>query len=249
MRRTFGELAAQGFARVLQGVCDEPGLCAAFGNADFDFAFGAQRQRLDEHIVALNRVREQDQPRHGLLEVELRDEGIEHLFHAERAVGARVVRAVAPVLAHAEEKHLDAGLPAVLEGPKHVGFLQAFGVDRLIGRHMGECCEPVADDGCLFVFESIGGLRHRAFQLVAHVLALAAQEPDRLIDEFIVIIGRDLVGAGRRAALDLVQHARPRDGLKHAIGTRAQQERTLQHVDGAIDGSRRRERPEIVARA
>src|SRR6185437_4476805 len=45
----------------------------------------------------------------------------------------------------------------------------------------------------------------------------------------------DLARARRRAALDLVEQARPRAALEKRIRARAQQERALQRVDGAVD--------------
>ena len=91
------------------------------------------RQRLGEQLAVRHVVRQQDQPRHRLVVVELRDEAIEHLLDGQRAVGLGKVGAVAPVLAGAEEEHLDARLPAVLRGGEDVGLLDALGVDRLIG--------------------------------------------------------------------------------------------------------------------
>ena len=89
-------------------------------------------------------MRDEDQPRHRLVVVELRDEAIEHLFDGERAIGLRKIGAVAPVLARAEEEHLDARLAAVLVGGENVGFLDAFRVDRLIGGDVRQRPQPVA---------------------------------------------------------------------------------------------------------
>ncbi len=57
----------------------------------------------------------------------------------------------------------------------------------------------------------------------------------------------DFAGARRRAALDLVQQAGPGAAVEHAVGTGAQQEGALQHVDRAVDGAGRGEGAEVVA--
>ena len=70
----------------------------------------------------------------------------------------REIGAVAPVLAGAEEEHLDAGLPAFLVGGEHVGFLDAFRIDRLVGRDVRQRPQPVAELGGLLVVEAGGRL-------------------------------------------------------------------------------------------
>ena len=189
------------------------------------------------------------QARHRLVVVELGDEALQHLLDGQRAVGAREVGAVAPVLAGAEEEHLDAGLPAVLEGGEHVRLLDALRIDGLVGGDVGQRPQPVAVLGGLLVVEVLGRLLHQPLVHLPHVLAFAAQEARRLLDQRAVVLEADLAGAGRRAALDLVEQAGPRAALEHGVRAGAQQERPLQHVDGAVDGAGRGERPEVVALA
>ena len=161
----------------------------------------------------------------------------------------REVGAVAPVLAGAEEEHLNARLPAVLVGGEHVGFLDALGIDGLVGGDVSQRPEPVAVFGGLLVVEPVGRFLHQALIHLAHVLALAAQEAHGLPDQRVVLVEADLAGARRRAALDLMQQARPRAALEHGVRARPQQERPLQHVDGAVDRAGRGERPEVFALA
>jgi hypothetical protein len=192
---------------------------------------------------------EQHEPRHGLVVVELGDEAFKHLLDAERAVGPRKIRAVAPVLPGAEEEHLDAGLPALLVGSEYVGLLDVFGIDGLVCGDVREGPQAVAILGSLLVVQVLGRLVHEPLVHLAGVLAFAPEKARRLLDQRTILIEADLAGAGGRAALDLVEQARPGAALEHGIGARAEQERPLQHVDSAVDGAGRGERPEVVALA
>src|SRR5690606_36929703 len=139
---------------------------------------------------------------------------------------------VAPVLTGAEEEHLYAALAALMHGGKDVGLLDALRIDRLIGSVVRERREAVAVSRSTLELHLLGRFLHEVAIHAAHVLALAAQEADGLVDELAVIIERDLAGARGRTALDLMQQARARAAFVDAIGAGAQQERALQHVDG-----------------
>ena len=105
-------------------------------------------------------MREQDQAGHGFVVVELSDEAIQNLLDRQRLVGLRVVRPVAPVLAGAEEEHLDAGVSAVLVGGKDIGLFDALGVDCLIGGDMRQGPQAVAVFRGLLEFKGFGRLFH-----------------------------------------------------------------------------------------
>ncbi len=107
----------------------------------------------------------------------------------------REVGAVAPVLAGAEEEHLNARLPAVLVGGEHVGFLDAFGIDGLVGGDVSQGPQTIAVLGGLLVVEPVGRFLHQALIHLAHVLALAAQEAHGLPDQRVVLVEPDLAGA------------------------------------------------------
>ena len=171
---------------------DKTGFGAARGHADFDLAFGFERQRFCQHLAAWYIVRKQDQARHRLVVIELRDETIEHVFDSKGPVGLRIVGAIAPVLAGAEEEHLNAGLPAVLMGCEHIGFFDAFRVDRLIGGHVRQRPQAVAEFCGLLELQFVGGVLHQALVHLAHVLAFAAQEAHRFVDGFGVVFKTDL---------------------------------------------------------
>ena len=161
----------------------EAGLGAALGHADLDPALGFDRQRFGHQVLALDGVRQQDEARHWLVVVELGDERFQHLFDGYRAIGLGVVRAIAPVLAGAEKEHLDAGEAAILVGGEHVRFLNPFGIDGLVGRDVGQRPQPVSKLRRAFEFQVVGGLLHHRLVHVAHVLALALQEPQRFLDQ------------------------------------------------------------------
>ena len=228
---------------------DHAGLGAALRHPDFDAALGLGGQRIGQQLPARHLVRQQDEARHRLVVVELGDEAFQHLVDGKCAIGPGEVGAVAPVLAGAEEEHLHARLPAVLMGGEYVGLLDALGIDGLVGGDVRERPEAIAIFGGLLVVEPVGGLLHQALVHLAHVLAFAAQEAHGLADQHVVVLEADLARARRRAALDLMQQARARAALEYGVRARSQQERPLQHVDGAVDGASRGERPEVFALA
>ena len=78
---------------------------------------------------------------------------VQHLVQLHRAVGARKIGAVAPVLAAAEEEHLHAALPALLIDGEHVRLLDAVRIDALHRLHMGERRQPVAIAGGALEFQ------------------------------------------------------------------------------------------------
>ena len=122
-------------------------------------------------------------------------------------------------------------------------------IDGLVGGDVGQRPQAVAVFGGLLVVEVLRRLLHQPLVHLPGILALALEEARRLLDQPAVVLEADLAGAGRRAALDLIEQAGPRAALEHGIRAGAQQERPLQHVDGAVDSAGRGERPEVVALA
>jgi len=118
-------------------------------------------------------MRQQDQLRRRLVVVELREERAQHLAGLEALVGARKVRAVAPVLPGAEEEHLDAGLSALLMDGEDVGLLDRLRVDALVRLHVRQRGETVAVAGGGLEIETVGGGLHLLLNLTAHGLAAA----------------------------------------------------------------------------
>ncbi len=86
-------------------------------------------------------------------------------------------------------------------------------------------------------------------EAVADRAAAPGQEIARLADELGIVGNRDLAGAGRRAALDLIEQAGARAVLVIAVRTGAQQEGALQRVERAMNGAGAGEGAEIIALA
>jgi hypothetical protein len=90
---------------------------------------------------------------HRLVVVELRQERSPAPRRLDRRVGLGEIGAVAPVLAGAEEEHLDAVLSAFLMDREDVRFLDRLRVDALMALDMRQCGEAVAIDRCTLEIE------------------------------------------------------------------------------------------------
>ncbi|MNI26158.1 hypothetical protein D3C73_798450 [compost metagenome] len=189
----------------------------------------------------------QDQPRDGLVLIELAQEGGEDLRVAVRLVDAREVGAAAPVLARAIEEDLDAGLAALGMQGEDVGLGHAVGVDAVLHGDGRQGADAVAHPGGGLEVEVVGGRLHLLRQAGDDGARLAAQEGLGLVDQFAVVLQRDQAGARGRAALDLMQHAGAGAGLVDAVRAGPQQEGLLQGVQRVVDRPGRGEGAEIVA--
>ncbi len=96
LRRRVREFARQRLARIAQRVFDKLLFFAAARRADCDAVARARTQRAAERIVALDIVGKQHETRRRALQVELREEGIEHFGGPEASVGAWEISAIAP---------------------------------------------------------------------------------------------------------------------------------------------------------
>ena len=91
------------------------------------------------------------------------------------------------------------------------------------------------------------GLAHLLAEAALDRAAAAGEEIARLADELRIVVERDLAGAGRRAALDLVEQAGPGPVGVKTVRAGAQEERPLQRVKRAEHRAGAGERAEIVA--
>ena len=249
LRGCLRQPASERFARVLGRVVGEVLLFAPLRHAHRHPVPGLGAQRLRQQRLFLDRMRQEHRAWHRLVVVELRQERAQHLRRLERGIGLREIGAVAPVLAGAEEEHLDAVLPALLVDREDVRLLQRLWIDALVALHVAERGKPVAIDRRAFEVERFRRLLHGASDLRLHRDGAAGEKVLRLVHQRVVVVRRDLARARARAALDLVEQARPRPALEHRIRAGSQQEGALQCVDGPSHRAGRGEGTEIVALA
>ena len=234
LRRAFGELAAERLAGIVEGVVDEVALFAALRDLDIDAAAEPRGQRFLEHGAVGRLVAEQHELGRLPVLVELAHEGFEHFGVGEARIGLGAIGVVAPVLVGAEEEDLDAELAGLVRDGEDVGLLDAARDHVALALHQRERAEPVAQQRGALEVEASARLVHFALQMVLHGFGFAAEELPGLVDQLAIGLDRDLAGAGRGAALDLVQHAGPGAGPVEAVRAGAQQERLLQRRDGAL---------------
>ena len=118
----LGQPAAQSLAGIGHGMFDQFALFAATGHAHRHLAAGTDRQCLGEQRLARSVVTQQNHARWLPVLVELGEKGIQHLFSRQIAVMARKIGTIAPVLAGADEKDLDADLAPFRPGREQVGL-------------------------------------------------------------------------------------------------------------------------------
>ena len=183
LRGRLGEPPRQGLAGVDEGMRHELALLAALRGFDPDLVAGAQRQRVGKQSPPGDLMGEQHELRRRLVVIELGNEGFEHLFHREALVGTGKVGAVAPIVAGAEEEHLDRGLPRLLMGGEHVGLLHGLRVDALMRLDVAERGQPVAETRRALIVLLEARIVHQSVHAPLHLVALAGEEAERLVDE------------------------------------------------------------------
>ena len=135
----------------------------------------------------------------------------------------------------------------LLDGGEDVGLLHGLRIDALARLDVAERGQPIAEARRPFIVLLEAGLVHEGMQPPLHLVALAGEEAQRLVDQRAIVLDGDLAGAGRAAALDLEQQARPQPALEIGVGAGAEQKGALQRVDGAADRAGRGEGAEIIA--
>jgi hypothetical protein len=225
----------------------ELGLFAPAGTGDLDLPPGLHPERLSQQFAFRRLDIGEDQPGDRLVVIELAQEGGHDVRILVALVDPREIGPIAPVLACPEEEDLDAGLAALGMQGEDIRLFQSLGIDLLFLGDGGERADPVTQARGPLELHVVGGLLHLLGHAGDHRPALAAQEVLRLLDQLAVVLQAYEAGAGRSAALNLVQHAGPRAGLVDAVRARAQQEGLLQGVQRAIDRPGAGERSEIVA--
>src|SRR6185437_8729123 len=179
-----------------------------------DLPLGAQRQRLADEAGIFNRLGKKNERWSGALVIELADKCFEHFARRHLARMTREIRLVAPVLAGPEEKHLDAGLAALIERGEDIGIGEGRRIDALVELDMAHGANAIAQSRGGFIVERRGGLVHLLDQTVLYRAALARQEQLGLMDQLGIALLVDAADTGRTATLDLEQKTRPRARLE-----------------------------------
>ena len=231
----------------------------------------ARRQGLDQRPV--DRMADDQQRRHAALEIVLGDERLEDAhFGRARCLRRRLVlvaacrkrrgldrdrvldvlrevRPIAQVAAAANHRQIDAGAAAVDLDREHVGVDDAAAgvvLDRLLVQHARQRADPVADLGRLLELQRLGALQHLGLERIHQLLLLALQEALGVGDVLGVVLDRDVVDARPRAALDLVQQARPGAVGEHRVLAGAQVKHLLHQLDRILHRPGGRERAEVA---
>ena len=192
-------------------------------------------------------MRQQDEAGGGLVRIELREKGVEHLRLAQRPVGARKVGTIAPVLKGAEEKHLDAELARLLDDREDIRLLHRPGIDPLLALNCRQRGDAVAQTRGTLELQLFGSRHHLGRQMIPDATAFPRQEVTRLARQRRIIDMRDLARAWAGAALDLVEQAGPGAVLVIGIGAGAQQKCALQGVQRAVHRPDAGEGAKIIA--
>ena len=214
---------------------------AALRHADLDLAPGDCTERLGEQIGLVGFAVDQDQLRRRHAFVELHQEAFEHLALGHARDMGRKEAAVPPILPAANEETGDAELPALGRQGKDVGVTQPVGVDRLRPLDEGQRLQPVAQHRRLLEIHRVGGFGHRVAEPLLHRGRAAFEEVLRVAHQPGIVRLRYAIDAGRRAAPDLVEQARPRPVRKEAVGAASEQEGLLQRVERPTHRARARE--------
>ena len=154
----------------------------------------------------------------------------------------RKERAVADVPAAADHHDIDGEETALRSRPDDVDVAGRRAFHELPRLQRLQAADLVANARRALELERSRRCFHLCLQLDQHFIRLAAQEQRRAFDVVAVFVFTDEADAGRRAALDLIEHARP--------GTVGEQhEHLLQRRDAIADRARAGERPEIPVTA
>src|SRR2546423_883702 len=116
---------------------------------------------------------------------------------------------VSPILPTANEEGLDRHRSRLACEREHIGVAQTLGVNRLAALDIGQRPQPIAIDRGELEILAVCRLGHGPRQAALYPNRFAGEELLRFADELTIILDADPPDARRRAALDLVEQARP----------------------------------------
>src|SRR5579883_857889 len=148
----------------------------------------------------------------------------ERTHHLRRAAVARALQdeVFAPdQLAGAEEEYLGAGLVVAARQRDHVLVVLPLGRDdALLLQNALHRLDAVADAGRLLEVEIFRRLLHLLLQLLQHLVVLAFQKEDHLLDDGIILLPRGIADTGSDAAMNIILRAGARQQLLLPFGCR-----------------------------
>ena len=247
LRRRLGQPPVECLDRVALRLIEQTAAIAPLRHGELYLVSRPLAQRLGQQLTLGQVAVEQDRlgGRHFL--VELHEEAGQHLLLGHIGGVRGEEAAMPPILAAADEKGLDAHHPLATCQREDVGVAHPFGIDRLRPLDEGQRLQPVAQDRGQFEVHRLGRRLHLGAQLGLDLGRLPAEEVLRIGDQFGIGGLVDPADARRRAALDLVEQARPVAPLEEAVGAGAEQEQLLQRVQRVVDAARTGERAVIIA--
>jgi hypothetical protein len=142
------------------------------------------------------------------------------------------VAQVAPA-AHHRERHAPHRL--ALDHHDHVAVAGAHRLHRLAREDPLQDADLIAVLCRLLIVQRLGRCVHPQGERVDDIGLLALEKLRGMVDVAVVLLGRYLAHARRRAAPDLVQQARARAMREHRVVAGAQPEHALQVPDGLAD--------------
>ena len=131
LRRRLRHLSSQTFSGVSQGAFDKVRLFPALRDLQIDSAASFLSQSVGHQLLIVQSMRQQHHPRRLSGGVELSDKRFHYFHRIFVTTDPRVKVVIAPVLVGADEKDLDASLPAVDMQRKDIRLRHTLRVDPL----------------------------------------------------------------------------------------------------------------------
>jgi hypothetical protein len=234
-------------AGIARGLLHQPPPVAALRHADLDLVPGELAQRLLEQLALGQRAVDEDRARRRHFLVELRQHPREHLVVLDPL---RMARKIARWPQFCPPRTKNACMPTCPP------FAASANTSALPTPSALIAWLPWMNVAARSRSRSVAAVSKSSASAAAAICVsiffctapgLAAEEVLRLAHQAVVAGLVDPPDARRRAALDLVQQARPVAAREEAVGAAPQQEQLLQRVDRGVDRTGAGERTVVVA--
>ena len=199
--------ALEALRRVPGGDLEQVGLGAALGREELHPPSTPVGEHLRERAGALRLDRQEHLLGRRVLLVVETEEGRHRLLVRElllpEGIGARVLQLAATHGEHGDDEVRAFPVEAEHVAVRVVGHQHALLLQAALHGH-----QLIAQPRRVLEAQRAGGLAHALAQALGELPLAALQELDRVLHAQPVLLGRDLIHARRRAAVDLVQDAR-----------------------------------------